>query len=145
MEKIICFDMDGTIADFYGVENWLEYLKNENPYPYKVAKPLINMSSLARMLNNRQGRGYKLVVISWLSKNGSENFNNLIIETKKAWLKKHLPSVFWNEIHIIPYGTPKEEYGAGILFDDEKQNRDHWRGVAYDENNILEIIRNLRP
>ena len=22
-KKILCFDMDGTIADFYNVENWL--------------------------------------------------------------------------------------------------------------------------
>ena len=54
MKKTICFDMDGTIADFYGVENWLEYLKSENPYPYMIAKPLVNMSALARVLNNRQ-------------------------------------------------------------------------------------------
>ena len=26
MQKAIYFDMDGTIADFYGVPNWLEYL-----------------------------------------------------------------------------------------------------------------------
>lgn len=27
IEKTINFDMDGTIADLYGVENWLEYLQ----------------------------------------------------------------------------------------------------------------------
>mgnify|MGYP003560240319 CR=1 FL=1 len=27
--KMVCFDMDGTIADLYGVDNWLEYLENE--------------------------------------------------------------------------------------------------------------------
>ena len=26
--KTAYFDMDGTIADFYGVENWLDYLAN---------------------------------------------------------------------------------------------------------------------
>lgn len=36
----ICFDMDGTIADLYGVENWFEYLTAENVKPYKIAKPL---------------------------------------------------------------------------------------------------------
>ena len=91
MKKTICFDMDGTIADFYGVENWLEYLKRENPYPYMVAKPLVNMSALARVLNNRQKKGYKLVIISWLSKTGSENFNSLVTDAKMLWLKKHLP------------------------------------------------------
>lgn len=143
MEKMICFDMDGTIANFYGVENWLEYLESENPYPYIVASPLVNMSALARILNNRQKKGYKLVIISWLSKTGSKNFNDLVTDAKMLWLKKHLPSVVWDEIHILPYGTPKESYGDGILFDDEKPNRDHWGGTAYDVNNILEILKNL--
>ena len=143
MKKTICFDMDGTIADFYGVENWLEYLENENPYPYMVANPLVNMSALARVLNNRQKKGYKLVIISWLSKTGSENFNSLVTNAKMLWLKKHLPSVVWDEINILTYGTPKENYGDGILFDDEKPNRDNWGGTAYDVDNILEILKNL--
>ena len=50
----IYFDMDGTIADLYGVENWLDYLINSDATPYKVAKPLINLNSLARVLNNKQ-------------------------------------------------------------------------------------------
>ena len=57
MTKAINFDMDGTLADFYGVENWLDYLINENPYPYEVAKPLVNMSILARRLNKLQREG----------------------------------------------------------------------------------------
>ena len=68
----ICFDMDGTIADLYGVENWLEYLLEENVKPYKIAKPLVNMSALARRLNKLQRKGYEIGVISWTSKGGSE-------------------------------------------------------------------------
>ena len=30
-----------------------------------------------------------------------------------------------------------------ILFDDETKNRDSWVGLAYDEKNILEILKNL--
>ena len=29
----IYFDMDGTLANFYGVENWLDYLENEDTTP----------------------------------------------------------------------------------------------------------------
>ena len=47
MLKMICFDMDGTIADLYGVENWLDMLRNYNPTPYEVAKPMWNMTELA--------------------------------------------------------------------------------------------------
>ena len=66
----INFDMDGTIADLYGVDNWLEYLINENPYPYEYAEPLLRLSALARKLNALQRNGYDLAIISWLSKSG---------------------------------------------------------------------------
>ena len=35
--KTLVFDMDGTIANLYAVENWLEDLRSENPRPYEVA------------------------------------------------------------------------------------------------------------
>lgn len=139
----INFDMDGTIADLYGVENWLEDLVNENVRPYAEAKPLVRMATLARWLNKLQKNGCEINVISWLAKNGSETYNAEVIEAKKAWLSKHLPSVHWNNIKIVAYGTPKETLGNGILFDDEEANRNNWNGIAYNVNNILEVLRNL--
>ena len=44
-EKEIWLDMDGTIVDLYGVDNWLEYIKAEDEKPYKIAKPLVNMEN----------------------------------------------------------------------------------------------------
>ena len=143
MNKEICFDMDGTLADFYGVEGWLEYLDNFDATPYALAKPLVNMSALARVLNNRQKKGYKLKIISWLSKTGTDDFHAEVTQAKLAWLRQHLPSVHFDEIIIVEYGTPKQMFGNGILFDDEKPNRDNWDGVAYDVDNILEILKNL--
>ena len=144
MTKAIYFDMDGTIANFYGVENWLEYLINENAKPYEIAKPLIRFSALAKVLNNLQKNGWHIGIVSWTAKNGTENFNREVAETKIAWLNKHLPSVEWNEIKIVKYGTPKAEVvenPKGILFDDEEPNRKNWKGTAYDVNNILEILK----
>ena len=143
MNKEICFDMDGTLADFYGVEGWLDYLDNFDATPYALAKPLVNMSALARVLNNRQKKGYKLKIISWLSKTGTDDFHAEVTQAKLAWLRQHLPSVHFDEIIIVEYGTPKQMFGNGILFDDEKPNRDNWDGVAYDVDNILEILKNL--
>ena len=37
MIKEIVFDMDGTIADLYGVENWLPKLRAYDPTPYQTA------------------------------------------------------------------------------------------------------------
>ena len=143
MTRQINFDMDGTLANFYGVENWLDYLMAHDTTPYAIAKPLFNFSALARVLNRLQREGYEICVISWLAKNSTDEFNQRITEVKLQWLAKHLPSVKWDNVSIVPYGTPKSTCGNGILFDDEEPNRNEWQGVAYDVNNILEILKNL--
>lgn len=144
MERLhINFDMDGTIADLYGVKNWLEDLINENVRPYAEAKPLVRLSALARILNRLQREGHEINIISWLSKDASDKYNAEVIETKKAWLAKHLPSVHWNNISIVAYGTPKETLGTGILFDDEEKNRNNWKGKAFDESMIFTVLHEL--
>lgn len=143
MTKAINFDMDGTLCDFYGVENWLEYLINRDATPYAVAKPLLNLSALARKLNALQRAGYEINIISWLAKNSTEEFDKIVTETKKKWLKKHLPSVNWNKITIVAYGVDKSTLGNGILFDDEEPNRKMWGEGAYDVHNILEILKEI--
>ena len=143
MIKEINFDMDGTIANLYGVENWLDYLMAKDTTPYEVAKPLVNLSSLARVLNRLQKNGYTIGIISWLAKNADNEYNTRVEEVKMAWLAKHLPSVKWDKISIVAYGTPKSNCGNGILFDDEEPNRKEWRGQAYDVDNIIEILKKL--
>ena len=146
MTKAIYFDMDGTIANLYGVENWLEQLINEDSTPYINAKPMCNFSLLARRLNILQRKGYHLGIISWLSKNSSKYYDEKVTNAKIKWLNTHLKSVKWNEIKIIGYGTPKEKnvlYPKGILFDDEIQNRKNWIGKAYDEKNILDKLKEI--
>ena len=139
----INFDMDGTLCDFYGVEGWLDDLDNYNTRPYEIAKPLLNLSVLARYLNKLQSKGYTINIISWLSKASTADFDERVTRVKLEWLKKHLKSVKFDNITIISYGTPKQNFGKGILFDDETKNRDSWVGLAYDEKNILEILKSL--
>ena len=142
----ICFDMDGTIANLYGVENWLTYLMAEDVKPYAEAKVLHNMSRLARLLNKAQRNGNKLVIISWTSKNGSAEYNKAVAEVKKAWLTKHLPSVRWDEINVVAYGYNKANFAKSaddVLFDDEEPNRNAWTGKAYTERQIFEVLATL--
>ena len=144
--RTIYFDMDGTIADFYGIDGWLEYLKNEDTTPYAQAKGLVNLNTLARVLNRLQKKGYRIAVISWLSKTGTPEYNKAVTATKEKWLKKHLASVAFDEINIVKYGTPKQNFIKSendILFDDEEQNRNNWTGIAHDVNNIIEILKGL--
>lgn len=127
----IYLDMDGTIADLYGVENWLNDLINENDRPYRIAKRMVN----EEVLENLVKLGYELGIVSWLAKNSNKEYDKVVRNAKKDWLKKNFPNIKFAEIHIVKYGTPKSKVVKeknGILFDDEKPNRDEWKGLAID-------------
>lgn len=142
----IYFDMDGTIANLYSVEDWLPRLRSYDPTPYTVAKPLLRLSTLARLLNKLQRKGYRLGIISWGSMNAPDFYDEAVAAAKLFWLNRHLPSVAWDEIHITAYGIPKEETAEepdGILFDDNEGIRNAWTGTAYNVENIIEILKGL--
>ena len=146
MTTTIFFDMDGTIADLYGVENWLDYLVVSDALPYEIAKPLIRLNALARILNRLQKQGYRVGVISWLAKNSNTTYDEKVTRAKREWLKKHLASVNFDEIHIVAYGTPKQTFAKtknDILFDDEEKNRNDWAGKAFDVNEIIKILKGM--
>lgn len=144
MHTIYC-DLDGTLNRFYEVEGWLDYLLAGDPTPYAEAGVLHNMSRLARYLNRVQAAGYRIGVISWLSKTSTPDFDEAVTAAKMTWLRKHLKSVDWDEIHIVAYGTPKYSFAdeTDILFDDEQRNRDDWGGEAFEPNEIFEVLKRL--
>lgn len=146
---VFCFDMDGTISNLYAVEGWLSDLRAFSPRPYMEAQPMMNFSALARQLNAAQRHGAKLMIISWSSKCSNEAFDAAVREAKLDWLDSHLPSVEWDAIHVVPYGTNKADVcgvtGENfILFDDEERNRDQWAeldGLAFNPSDIAAILR----
>ena len=146
----INFDLDGTLANLYARPTWLQELRAFDPTPYEVAKTMVNMSLLARHLNRLQTKGYKINIISWLSKESTPQYDQAVKIAKLKWLQKHLPSVKFDNIYIIPYGTPKSHLvghnSSSILFDDEINNIIEWvnsGGYAYTPNVIFEILKNL--
>ena len=143
----IFFDMDGTIANLYGVDGWLSDLRAENARPYREAKALLNLQELAHRLNSLQKKGYRLEVISWLARESSANYDVEVTNAKIEWLKNHLKSVHFNKINIVSYGIEKDGFRHtenDILFDDEERNRKNWGGIAYNVNNILEVLGGLK-
>lgn len=142
----IYFDMDGTIANLYGVENWLPKLQNEDASPYTDAKPLVRLSTLAKLLNKAQRNGHKVGIVSWLAKNSTENYDEKVTNAKIEWLNTHLKSVQFDEIRIGKYGTPKSTMvndKNGILFDDEEPNRIEWKGTSHNVDNIIEVLKGI--
>ena len=141
----IWFDMDGTIADLYGVKDWLPMLINSDPTPYAVAAPLVHMATLARMLNRAQAAGHEIGVISWLSKSSTAEYDEAVTKAKREWLARHLPSVKWDAVLIVAYGTNKKTAtGGGVLFDDEERNRSEWGEDAYTPDRIFKVLSSLR-
>lgn len=143
--RTLWLDMDGTIANLYGVNGWLNDLINHNVRPYAEAKVMWNMSTLARLLNKLQHNGYNIGIISWLSKNSTIEYDTKVTEAKNKWLQKHLKSVTFNYIHIVEYGTPKSNFARpnDILFDDEEKNRQDFIGTAYDAMQLFTVLKQL--
>ena len=144
--KWIFFDLDGTLNRFYDVPNWLSMLRAYDPTPYAEAKVMLNMSLLARYLNHLQKIGYRIGIISWLSKCPTPEYDEAVTVVKHKWLKEHSRSVHWDAIYIVAYGTPKSSFMENdddILFDDEAPNRKEWKGEAYEPSQILEVLKEL--
>lgn len=139
----IWFDMDGTLADLYGVKNWLETLRAYDPTPYAKAKPLVNMAALARMIHNRQAKGYKVCIVSALSKESTPAYDAAVMKAKITWLKKHLASVQFDEIRFVPYSFQKNDVNSGddVLFDDEQRHLEAWTGKAYHAKEMMEKLK----
>ena len=144
MVKKINFDMDGTLCNFYGVKGWLRDLENSNTRPYKICKPMVDVAKFTAAINALKRMGYIVNIISYTSKTGSAKFNAETEMVKKKWLAKNLPALEFDNIHIVPYGTPKQEVVKdGILFDDEEKNRFNWVGRSYRPEQIMEVLQNL--
>jgi len=146
MKRTIWFDMDGTIANLYGVTDWLSKLRSFDASPYVEAEVMLNMSIFARYLNQLQKLGYRIGIISWLSKNSNEMYDILVRKAKESWLEVHLHSVRFDAIHIVSYGLPKETFMTAtddILFDDCESIRNEWDGEAYEPYQILSVLKGL--
>lgn len=147
MEKKIYFDMDGTFYNLYGYNGWLECILSEKTDCYTHSTLLINYEKFVTVLNELKGKGYTIGIITWLSKNATKKYQNMVRSAKYRYIKKNFSGVF-DEIHIIQYGKNKNQYAENgyILFDDEENNRIEWEkknGISYNVNNIIDILTTL--
>lgn len=150
--KMVCFDMDGTIADLYAVLGWLTMLRAFDPTPYVVAPPMWDMTELASLLRQVQASGIEVRIITWLSKESTPEYDRAVREAKRNWLMEQ--SFPFDHFHGVAYGATKADsirkyLGEGetaILFDDNAKVRQGWHlGEAIDPTttDILEVLRGL--
>lgn len=144
MFEAIYFDMDGTIADLYGVDGWLEKLRREDETPYYEAMPMVDVMALSDLLEKFARLGVVVGVISWLAMNSTKSYDAKVRQAKKAWLDKYLPQA--TECHFIKYGTTKKsaaKYKNSILVDDNAKVRKGWTGYATINANE-DILKELK-
>ena len=150
--KMVCFDMDGTIADLYGVEGWLTDLRRYNAMPYRKANPMWDMAELADLLHQVQAIGIEVRIITWLSKETTADYDKAVRQAKRDWLEFY--GFPYDHFHGVQYGATKadsirkylDEGETAILFDDNAKVRQGWHmGEAIDPTttNIIEVLRNL--
>lgn len=137
-DKLLIFDMDGTIADLYNTENWSKRLDNGDATVYADAKPMVNMPEFHSLLNALRMTGYKVIILSWLSKNDNPDFHKRIITAKKNWIEKYNIPV--DEVIITKYGIDKHDTITAkfpsaniIIFDDDVTVR-----ASFPENSAID-------
>ena len=149
MLKMVCFDMDGIIADLYGVSGWLDDLRAENPRPYTEAKPMWDMKALADALIVL---GVEIRIVTWLSKDSSEAYKDEVRKAKLEWLKAQ--GFPFDKFHGVRYGATKAdsvrkylaEDETAILIDDNAKVRSGWTlGETVDPTavDLVEFFRGL--
>lgn len=124
MNKTIYFDLDGTLADFYHVHDWLTRIRHDDASVYEEAKPFneyINMVRFYKYL------GYKVVIITCLPWYCSYAFAHKVRRSKFRWLNRYLNGLV-DEMLVVPHTNNKEIYakGEGILVDDDSSTLGNW-------------------
>lgn len=148
-DKLLIFDMDGTIADLYNTKNWSERLDNGDATVYSDANPMIDMAEFHSLLNALKMADYKIIILSWLSKNDDPDFHERIITAKKNWIEKYNIPV--DEVIITKYGVNKHDIITSrfpsadtIIFDDDATVRASFpenSTVNPQETNINQFLR----
>lgn len=149
MSRMIIFDMDGTIADLYAVPNWEPMLRAENPFPYREAEPMWDMEALNMVLELLKAEGWEIRIVTWLSKNSSEDYKQEVRRAKKEWLAEYCFP--YDKFHGVQYGATKAKSlrpvpDIGILVDDNAKVRAGWHlGPTIDptEGNLIEKLAAL--
>ena len=148
MNKTLVFDMDGTIANLYGVDGWLNDLRTEKTRPYVEAEPLYDMDTLNDLLEVFKMCGWRVVVTTWLAKGATKDYDEAVRKAKLEWLEKY--NFPYDEIHLVKYGTTKANCtrqmgGYQVLVDDNEKVRNGWNlgDTINAQNDIIEALVEL--
>lgn len=152
MSMKIYFDLDGTVYDLYGVDNWLELLREEISGVYTTGNSLFD-TEFYKVVSCLLAKGVKFGVITWLSMTASPEYEENTRTEKLNWCKEHLP--FIETFVAQSYGTPKQNAIKSrtkndILIDDNAEVLKVWCNgktrTGYqvtNEKNVTQILKDI--
>lgn len=94
MKRIVYFDMDGTIADLYGVADCFKRLDTLDASVYSEAKPI---DKYINMLKEFKRMGYKVIILTCLGMISEPTFDKETIHNKGIWLDKYVGKEYIDE------------------------------------------------
>ena len=128
-KQIVYLDMDGTIADLYGIANWLEKLENEIAGLFLECEPFLTEQELQNYFPSDK---YELRICSMTPLNATKEYCQVVINEKNQWLDKYFPSIT-HRVYMA-YGTNKNLKNSvnHILIDDNETIRQSFKGLAFE-------------
>lgn len=127
MKTKVYLDMDGTIADLYAIDGWLDRLLEENATVFLEAKPVITEEQLFQEYPEDK---YEIVILSMTPKGAVEAYCEQVAAAKDIWLDWHFPKL--TDRIYMEYGHNKNQPDShkSIIIDDSTPVRDTWAGIA---------------
>jgi len=127
MKKQVYLDMDGTIADLYGMENWLERLKSEDKTIFEECEPITTEEKLFEVFPQEK---YNITILSMTPLGATKEYCENVERQKDNWLDKFFPNL--TKRIYMAYGNNKNLKNSQnhILVDDNEKIRENFRGIA---------------
>ena len=105
--------MDGTIANLYGIKDWLPRLRNNDPTIFLECDPIIK-------------------ILSMTPKDASKEYCKNVAEQKNFWLNTYFPRLTKRIYRAYGHNKNLKNSWKAILIDDSAPIRKSWNGKALD-------------
>lgn len=130
MEKIVVYlDMDGTIFDLYGQNNWLERLRTEDDTVFTGDRRMVTEEVLR---THFPADTYDVRVLSMTPKDATDEYCERVIARKNEWLDRYFPSITKRIYRKYGHNKNLKNSKYAILIDDSEPIRNSWNGLAFD-------------